>query len=94
MTAGIPAQTKAPFSTLAKATPRQYSPSVVQLLTCIGEDARYFLHLLLCRFPIFIVDSVTDPGKVSLVVARPRLRSKDNMFELFSARKLYPLVVD
>lgn len=91
--AGIPAQTKAPSSTLAKATPRQHSASEVQLLTCIGEDARYFLHLLLRRFPIFIVNSITNPREVSLVVARPRLRCKDDMFELFSARKLYPSVV-
>ena len=69
------------------------APLVIQLLTRVRKDVGHSYDLLLCQLPVSIFDGISYAREVLGVVAIPSLRSKYDMLELFSSRKLYIMSV-
>lgn len=64
------------------------SPLVIQLLTRVRKDVGNSYDLSLRQLPVSIFDGISYAREILGVVSIPRLRSKYDMLELFSSRKL------
>ena len=60
--------------------------SVVELPTCVRQNACHFVDLFLGKSQILRIDSVPYAGDEGFVIATPSLRSEEDVFKLFSSR--------